>query len=63
MTRRLCHHGVEALVAHVHPTHEASVRVARYLGLTPTDLVEDGEIRWTRLTSAARIVRSGRGVR
>jgi RimJ/RimL family protein N-acetyltransferase len=48
MTRRLCHHGVEALVAHVHPTHEASVRVARYLGLTPTDLVEDGEIRWTR---------------
>jgi RimJ/RimL family protein N-acetyltransferase len=47
MTRWLCRHGVEALVAHVHPTHEASVRVARYLGLTPTDLVEDGEIRWT----------------
>jgi RimJ/RimL family protein N-acetyltransferase len=48
MTRWLCHRGVDALIAHVHPTHEASIRVARYLGLTPTDMVEDGEVRWTR---------------
>ncbi|HET6685426.1 MAG TPA: GNAT family N-acetyltransferase [Jiangellaceae bacterium] len=47
MTRWLCHRGVDALIAHVHPTHEASIRVARYLGLTPTDMVEDGEVRWT----------------
>jgi len=48
MTRWLCHRGVDALIAHVHPTHEASIRVARYLGLNPTDMVEDGEVRWTR---------------
>jgi RimJ/RimL family protein N-acetyltransferase len=47
MTRWLCDRGVDALIAHVHPTHEASIRVARYLGLTPTDMVEDGEVRWT----------------
>jgi len=49
MTGWLRHRGVEALVAHVHPSHEASIRVARYLGLTPTDLVDDGEVRWTRV--------------
>lgn len=47
MTRWLRGRGVDALVAHVHPAHEASIRVARYLGFTPTDTVEDGEVRWT----------------
>jgi len=38
--------GVRRLVAHVHPDHAASARVAERLGLRPTDEVEDGEVRW-----------------
>lgn len=38
--------GVETIVAHVHPDHQASVAVARKVGLLPTDQVVDGEIRW-----------------
>lgn len=39
--------GADVLVAHVHPDHEASARVARRLGLRPSDTVTDGEIAWT----------------
>jgi RimJ/RimL family protein N-acetyltransferase len=38
--------GVRHFVAHVHPEHQASIRVAGRLGLAPTDVVVDGEIRW-----------------
>ena len=38
--------GVEVVVAHVHPQHEASMAVARAIGLTPTDTIVDGEVRW-----------------
>ncbi len=38
--------GVEAVVAHVHPQHQASMAVARAVGLTPTETVIDGEVRW-----------------
>jgi RimJ/RimL family protein N-acetyltransferase len=38
--------GVARVVAHVHPDHQASQRVARAVGLTPTTTVVDGEIRW-----------------
>ena len=40
--------GVRRLVAHVHPDHVASARVAERLGLRPTDVVEDGEVRWVQ---------------
>ena len=40
--------GVTRLVAHVHPDHVASARVAERLGLRRTDVVEDGEVRWVR---------------
>ena len=40
-------HGVDGLVAHIHPGHDASAGIARALGLTATDTVSDGEIRWT----------------
>ena len=43
----LLEHGVDVLVAHVHPEHRASMAVARRLGLTPTAVVVDGETRWT----------------
>lgn len=38
--------GVDCLVAYIHPEHDASIGVARRLGLQPTSLVEDGEVRW-----------------
>jgi RimJ/RimL family protein N-acetyltransferase len=40
-------HGVTRFSAHIHPDHGASAAVARRLGLAPTDVVEDGEVRWT----------------
>ncbi|HEU5485252.1 MAG TPA: GNAT family N-acetyltransferase [Microlunatus sp.] len=39
-------HGVDVLIAHIHPDHSASAHVARALGLAPTGDVVDGEIRW-----------------
>ena len=38
--------GVDVVVAHVHPQHQASMAVARALGLSPTDTIVDGEVRW-----------------
>jgi RimJ/RimL family protein N-acetyltransferase len=46
MTAELRRRGVHRFLAHIHPDHEASVRVARFLGLRPTDIRVDGEIRW-----------------
>ncbi len=34
------------VVAHIHPAHLASQRVARAAGLSPTEEVHDGEVRW-----------------
>jgi uncharacterized protein (DUF1684 family) len=48
MVERLTALGVRRLVAHVHPDHVASARVAERLGLRRTDVVEDGEVRWVR---------------
>jgi RimJ/RimL family protein N-acetyltransferase len=39
--------GIPLLVAYVHPEHRASARVAERLGLIPTDVVVEGETRWT----------------
>ena len=36
------------VVAHIHPGHLASQRVARAAGLSPTPDVRDGEVRWVR---------------
>lgn len=37
---------VTTVRANVHPEHEASQRVARALGMSPTEVVVDGETRW-----------------
>jgi RimJ/RimL family protein N-acetyltransferase len=37
---------VQLVVAHVHPQHHASNAVARSIGLAPTDIQLDGEVRW-----------------
>ena len=38
--------GVDGLLAHVHPDHEASAGVARAVGLRASSTVVDGEVRW-----------------
>jgi RimJ/RimL family protein N-acetyltransferase len=38
--------GVDRLRAHIHPEHQASMAVARSLGLLPGPVVVDGERRW-----------------
>jgi RimJ/RimL family protein N-acetyltransferase len=40
-------HGVDEVIAHIHPDNQPSVAVARALGLHPTARVQDGELRWT----------------
>ena len=40
--------GAGSLVAEIHPEHEASMNVARHLGLTPGDeILASGETRWS----------------
>ncbi|MFF3547318.1 GNAT family N-acetyltransferase [Streptomyces platensis] len=39
---------VHTVIAHIHPDHLASAAVATACGLTPTDDLHDGEIRWRR---------------
>jgi RimJ/RimL family protein N-acetyltransferase len=41
------------VIAHVHPGHLASQGVARAAGLSPTEDVHDGEVRWA-VTPAQR---------
>lgn len=42
----LAGHGVEEVVAHIHPDHVASAGVATRAGLRPTADVVDGEVVW-----------------
>jgi RimJ/RimL family protein N-acetyltransferase len=44
----LTSHDVHDIVAHIHPGHEASERVARQAGLQPTGDQVDGEVVWRR---------------
>lgn len=41
-----------AVVAHIHPAHLASQRVAHAAGLSPTTDVRDGEVRWVSAPDA-----------
>ena len=41
------------VIAHIHPAHLASQRVARAAGLSPTKEVHDGEVRWALLSAGA----------
>lgn len=38
--------GISRLRAHIHPGHDASMAVARAVGLRPTDAMKDDEVRW-----------------
>lgn len=46
MVRWLRDRGPVVVRAHVHPDHPASQAVARAIGLTPTTVLVDGEVRW-----------------
>lgn len=46
LLRHLAERGVTEVLAHIHPDHTASQRIAVRLGLHPTDQVVDGEIAW-----------------
>jgi RimJ/RimL family protein N-acetyltransferase len=39
-------HAVRAVIAHIHPAHQASAAVANAAGLQPTNQWHDGEARW-----------------
>ncbi|HEX3779600.1 MAG TPA: GNAT family N-acetyltransferase [Pseudonocardiaceae bacterium] len=39
-------HGVDLVLAHIHPDHAASARVAAAAGLAATDRLVDGEVEW-----------------
>jgi RimJ/RimL family protein N-acetyltransferase len=38
--------GISSVAARIHPRHDASMAVARSVGLAPTDVVQAGELRW-----------------
>ncbi|MEU9101051.1 GNAT family N-acetyltransferase [Streptomyces sp. NPDC048361] len=41
-------HSVRTVRAHIHPDHHASAAVAAASGLAPTEVWQDGEVRWLR---------------
>jgi len=41
------------VVAHIHPGHLASQRVARAAGLSPTTGIRDGEVRWIGMPASS----------
>ena len=46
VTAWLFDQGTVVLVAHVHPDNVASAATAHRLGMTPTPVLDDGEIEW-----------------
>jgi RimJ/RimL family protein N-acetyltransferase len=48
----LRHRSIDTVIAHIHPSHDASAAVAAATGLTPTGQWHDGERRW-QLSSGA----------
>lgn len=46
--------GVTTIMAHILPEHEASQRIARHLGMVPTETVVDGERRWVTAPTRER---------
>jgi len=47
MRQWLQHGGVDVVLAHVHTENLPSIGVAKNLGLRPTTIMFDGELRWT----------------
>ena len=47
MTTWLAGKGVSTFHADIHPEHQASIGVAKALGMHPTQEIVDGEVRWS----------------
>lgn len=56
----LAEQDVETVVAHIHPDHTASQRIATHLGLEPTSTILDGEVRWQGRSAPSRSGRCDR---
>ncbi len=54
MKQWLWRQGVRNFTAHVHPEHSASASVAAHLGLSPTGLMEGGEVVWAETSRPIR---------
>ena len=54
MARWLRDQGIEALAACIHPDHEASMHVARALGLAPKEETVGGETKWLGSSGGGR---------
>lgn len=49
----LARQGVNRVMAHIHPGHAASERIAKRLDMAATEVVVDGEVRWVGTTVPA----------
>jgi 3-oxoadipate enol-lactonase len=58
----LASRGLERVVAHIHPDHTASQRVAAAVGLQPTERVVDGETEWQRRMPGSVVTTTPSGV-
>lgn len=47
----LAQQGIGSVVAHIHPSHTASRRIATHLGMAPTTIIVEGETRWAGSTA------------
>ena len=47
----LAQQGIGSVVAHIHPRHTASRRIATHLGMVPTTIIVEGETRWAGSTA------------
>lgn len=50
----LASRGVRHVTAHIHPRNQGSNQLASRLGLRPTNIVVDGEIRWSGAVASLR---------
>jgi RimJ/RimL family protein N-acetyltransferase len=48
MVAQLREEDLSVICAHIHPDHAASAGVARAIGLAPTSVIADGEVRWEK---------------
>lgn len=55
LLKHLAERGIGEVAAHIHPQNQPSNRLAERLGLSPTEITVDGEVRWTGTLASPRI--------
>lgn len=51
LIEELCDRGVPEVIANIHPTHIASIRVAQTVGMSPTTKTCNGEVAWAMIVA------------